>query len=81
MTWVKTRISRYLHTLHPEDVRLAVVCDNYSLHMTTKRCRRVADWAETDNVGSAYTPTNFSLLDRIEAHAARNRIGGYKGQS
>ncbi|WUB87134.1 helix-turn-helix domain-containing protein [Streptomyces sp. NBC_00566] len=42
-------------------------CDNYSPHLTTKRCRRVADWAETNNVEIAYTPTNSSWLDRIEA--------------
>ncbi|MEW2079317.1 IS630 family transposase [Streptomyces sp. NPDC013433] len=58
---------RYLRTLYPPTVRLAIVCDNYSPHLTTKRCRRVADWAEVNNVGIAYTPTNSSWLNRIEA--------------
>src|SRR3954470_4831421 len=58
---------RYLRTLYPLAVRLAIVCDNYSPHLTTKRCRRVADWAETNNVEIAYTPTNSSWLNRIEA--------------
>ncbi|MFJ9583837.1 IS630 family transposase [Streptomyces acidicola] len=58
---------RYLRTLHPPTVRLAIVCDNYSPHLTTKRCRRVADWAEANNVEIAYTPTNSSWLNRIEA--------------
>ncbi|MFH9043563.1 IS630 family transposase [Streptomyces sp. NPDC017966] len=58
---------RYLRTLYPPTVRLAIVCDNYSPHLTTKRCRRVADWAEANNVGIAYTPTNSSWLNRIEA--------------
>jgi transposase len=58
---------RYLRTLYPADVRIAIVCDNFSPHLTTKRCRRVADWAEANNVEIAYTPTNSSWLNRIEA--------------
>ncbi|MGW2524195.1 IS630 family transposase [Streptomyces sp. NPDC001617] len=58
---------RYLRALYPPTVRLAIVCDNYSPHLTTKRCRRVADWAEANNVEIAYTPTNSSWLNRIEA--------------
>ncbi|MFJ4673849.1 IS630 family transposase [Kitasatospora purpeofusca] len=58
---------RYLRSLHPADVRIAIVCDNYSPHLTTKRCRRVANWAEANNVEIAYTPTNSSWLNRIEA--------------
>jgi transposase len=38
-----------------------------SPHLTTKRCHRVADWAEANNVEIAYTPTNSSWLNRIEA--------------
>lgn len=53
--------------LYPPTVHLAIVCDNYSPHLTTKRCRRVADWAEANNVEIAYTPTNSSWLNRIEA--------------
>ncbi|ELB92685.1 transposase [Rhodococcus wratislaviensis IFP 2016] len=48
-------------------MRLAIVCDNFSPHLTTKRCRRVANWAEANNVEIAYTPTNSSWLNRIEA--------------
>jgi len=58
---------RYLRSLHPIGKRMAIVCDNYSPHLTTKRCRRVADWAEANNVEIAYTPTNSSWLNRIEA--------------
>ncbi|WP_433237415.1 transposase [Streptosporangium sp. CA-135522] len=54
---------RYLRTLYPADVRIAIVCDNYSPHLTAKRCRRV----EANNVEIAYTPTNSSWLNRIEA--------------
>jgi transposase len=58
---------RYLRTLYPTSVRIAIVCDNFSPHLTTMRCRRVADWAEADNVEIAYTPTNSSWPNRIEA--------------
>lgn len=58
---------RYLRSLHPAEKRIAIVCDNYLPHLTTKRCRRVAEWAETNNVEIAYTPTNSSWLNRIEA--------------
>ena len=58
---------RYLRSLHPIGIRIAIICDNYSPHLTTKRCRRIADWAETNNVEIAYTPTNSSWLNRIEA--------------
>nr|WSW63817.1 IS630 family transposase [Streptomyces sp. NBC_00998] len=58
---------RYLRSLHPADVRIAIVCDNYSPHLTTKRCQRVGTWAAANNVEIAYTPTNSSWLNRIEA--------------
>ncbi|WP_455908100.1 hypothetical protein [Streptomyces chartreusis] len=41
-------------------VRIAIVCDNCSPHLTTKRCQRVATWAAANNVQIAYTPANRS---------------------
>ncbi|WP_445396370.1 IS630 family transposase [Streptomyces sp. LE64] len=58
---------RYLRSLHPIDVRIAIVCDNYSPHLTTKRCQRLGAWAAANNVEIVYTPTNSSWLNRIEA--------------
>ncbi|WSW98693.1 transposase [Streptomyces sp. NBC_00989] len=58
---------RYLRSLHPVGKRIAIISDNYSPHLITKRCRRVADCAEANNVEIAYTPTNSSWLNRIEA--------------
>ncbi|WP_213934743.1 IS630 family transposase [Rhodococcus sp. B50] len=58
---------RYLRTLYPAEVRIAIVCDNFSPHLTTRKCRRVAEWAQANNVEIAYTPTNSSWLNRIEA--------------
>ncbi len=58
---------RYLRTLHPLGVRIAIVLDNFSPHLTTKNDRRVTEWAEANNVELAYTPTYSSWLNRIEA--------------
>nr|WP_231976271.1 transposase [Streptomyces sp. 3214.6] len=58
---------RYLRTLYPPTVRIAIVCDNFFPHLTTKRCQRVGTWAAANNVEIAYTPTNSSWLNRIEA--------------
>ncbi|TCN51271.1 transposase [Rhodococcus sp. SMB37] len=46
---------RYLRTLYPAEVRIAIVCDYFSPHLTTKKCQRVARWAEANNVEIAYT--------------------------
>jgi hypothetical protein len=59
---------RYLRSLYPADVRIAIVCDNYSPHLTTAKDRRVATWATASNVEIAYTPTNSSWLNRIPVH-------------
>ncbi|GHD60256.1 hypothetical protein GCM10010317_052290 [Streptomyces mirabilis] len=45
---------RYLRSLCPPEIRIAIVLDNFSPHLTT-------------NVEFAYTPTNSSWLNRIEA--------------
>jgi len=58
---------RYLRTLYPPEIRIAIVMDNFSLHLSTKRDSRVGDWAEANNVELAYVPTNASWLNRIEA--------------
>ena len=57
---------RYLRSLHPPEVRTAIVLDNFSPHLSTKD-RRVAEWAAANNVELAYTPTYSSWLNRIEA--------------
>ena len=58
---------RYLRTLYPPDVRIAIVMDNFSPHLSTKVDTRVGDWAAANNVELAYVPTNASWLNRIEA--------------
>jgi hypothetical protein len=51
---------RYLRSLYPASVRIAILCDNFSPHLSTARDARVGDWAATSNVEIAYTPTNSS---------------------
>jgi hypothetical protein len=58
---------RYLRALYLPDVRVAIVLDNFSPHLSTKDDPRVGHWAAASNVELAYTPTNASWLNRIEA--------------
>jgi len=58
---------RYLRSLYPLSVRIAIICDNFSPHLTTATDARVGIWAAASNVEIAYTPTNCSWLNRIEA--------------
>jgi hypothetical protein len=47
-------------------VRIAIICDNFSPHLTTRKDKRVGQWAAASNVEAAYTPANASWLNRIE---------------
>ena len=58
---------RYLRSLHPIGVRIAIVLDNYSPHLSTQTDSRVGDWAAANNVELAYVPFYGSWLNRIEA--------------
>jgi transposase len=58
---------RYLRSLHPPGVRIAIVLDNFSPHLSTKTDARVGEWAAANNVELAYVPFYGSWLNRIEA--------------
>ena len=58
---------RYVRSLHPPRVRIAIVLDNFSPHLSTKKDTRVGDWARANNVELAYSPHYASWLNRIEA--------------
>jgi transposase len=58
---------RYLRSLYPKDVRIAIVLDNFSPHLSTNKDTRVGDWTAENNVELAYVPTNASWMNRIEA--------------
>lgn len=57
---------RYLRSLYPPAVRIAIVLDNFSPHLSTNKDGRVGEWAAANNVELAYVPTNASWLNRIE---------------
>ncbi|HEY5990169.1 MAG TPA: IS630 family transposase [Streptosporangiaceae bacterium] len=58
---------RYLRSLYPPEVRIAIVLDNFSPHLSTNKDQRVRDWAAANNVELAYVPFYASWLNRIEA--------------
>jgi hypothetical protein len=49
---------RYVRSLYPSATRIAIVCDNFSPHLSTAKDTRVGTWAKANNVEIAYTPTN-----------------------
>ena len=58
---------RYLRSLYPPEVRIAIVLDNFGPHLSTQKDPRVGEWAATNNVELAYVPFYASWLNRIEA--------------
>src|SRR5262249_1722717 len=58
---------RYLRSLYPPEIPIAIICDNFAPHLTTRKDKRVGQWATANNTEIAYTPTNSSWLNRIEA--------------
>ncbi len=40
---------RYVRSLHPAAVRIAIVCDNYSPHLSTRKDKRVGQRAAASN--------------------------------
>ncbi|MGH3378324.1 MAG: hypothetical protein ACRDP6_26735 [Actinoallomurus sp.] len=68
---------RYLRSLYPAATRIAIICDNFSPHLTTRRDGRVGAWATANNVEIACTPTNASWLHRIPVNrpSARRHAG------
>src|SRR5215203_7165728 len=58
---------RYLRSLYPDQVRIAIICDNFSPHLSTRTDDRIGRWAAANNVELAYVPFYGSWLNRIEA--------------
>jgi transposase len=48
------RFLRYVRSWYPPDVRIGIVLDNFSPHLSTKKDRRVGEWAAANNVELAY---------------------------
>jgi transposase len=58
---------RYPRSLYPASVPIAIICDNFSPHLTTNKDKPVGQRAAANNAEIACTPTNSSWLNRIEA--------------
>ena len=67
---------RYLRSLYPPEIRIAIICDNFSPHLTTKRDARVGEWAVANNAEIAYTPVEPSApcrrLSRVQTLGGNN---------
>jgi transposase len=70
---------KYLRGLYPPEVRIAIVLDNYSPHLSTKKDNRVGEWAAANNVELAYVPFYGSWLNRIEAQFTALRYFALNG--
>ena len=57
---------RYVRSLHPAAVRIAIVCDNYSPYLSTRKDKRVGRWAAAGNAEITCTPANSSWMNRLE---------------
>jgi transposase len=56
-----------LRSLCPRTTTIAIICDNFSPHLTTRKDKRAGQWAAASNVEIACTPTNSSWLNRVQA--------------
>jgi hypothetical protein len=64
----------------PAEVRNAIVCDNFSPHLSTKVDTRAGDWAAATTIEIAHTPTNSSWLNRIEAQVTALRYIAWRNR-
>jgi hypothetical protein len=55
-----------MRSLHPPQIRIAIVCDNLSPHLSARTDKRVGQWAAASNAGIVCTPTNSSWMNRLE---------------
>jgi len=60
-------VCRYLRSLCPPAIRIAIICDSFSPHLTTAKDGRVGARAAANNAEIACTPTSSSWLNRVEA--------------
>ena len=65
---------RYIRTMRPRQIRIAIVLDNFSPHLSTKKDTRVSDWARANNVELAYSPHYAPTRERWPLTTARRPI-------
>ena len=72
-------LCRYPRGLYPPEVRIAIVMDNSSPHLSTKTDTRVGEWAGANRLALAYVSTTASFLNRIECHFTALRYFALNG--
>jgi hypothetical protein len=43
-----------MRSLHPPQIRIAIVCDNFSPHLSARKDKRVEQWAAASNAEIAW---------------------------
>ena len=74
---------RYLRSLYPASVRIAIICDNFSPHLSTQKDQRVGEWAAINNVefGLCAVLRVMAQPDRGPVHrAALLRAGRHRSR-
>jgi hypothetical protein len=61
---------RYVRSLYPPGVRLALALDNASPHLTTRHDRRVGQWAAANNVHTCRPPGCAPTMSRNTLEAS-----------
>ena len=62
---------RYLRSLYPLTIRIAIICDNFSPHLSTAKDTRVGEWAAANNVEITSSPG--ALFQRAGEPGRRGR--------
>jgi hypothetical protein len=69
----------YIRSLHPPDVRIAIVFDNFGPPQDDQQGPPGRRLGEANNVGLAYVPFHASWLNCIEAQSTALRYFGPDG--
>jgi hypothetical protein len=56
-----------VRSVHPPEVRIAIVLDSFSPDLSTKKEQRVGEWVGANNVELAYVPFYASWPNWLEA--------------
>ena len=48
----------HLRSVYPPSVRIAIICDNFSPHLSTRKDARAGTWAAANNAEIANTPAS-----------------------
>jgi hypothetical protein len=55
-----------MRSLHPPQIRIAIVYDNFSPRLSARKDKRVGQWVAASNAEIACTPTNSPWMNRLE---------------